>query len=831
MTVDSATPQPTHADARSLTDLAVLLLRDEENQHALDVVEKAIVCDPHYARAYAIRAECANALGLSSDAVKKDLELALSLSPECGEVYSFRGDLALFAGRHEDAVKECERALACDSNLTSAYEIIAQTHFQTKQYDLAYEYAQKALALDGYSSRALWVLAHGVAFVGRPEETAGYMLQLRAARAIKRSTQVTQASRHTNAGRLENSLPEAGAGDDNNAVAHGSATEVPRNTTEQLPSILLDAFLAPQQPIQAERLSAVRDNDGAVAQSSEYLKVRCTNCKVSVTGTPVSAERGPTIECPVCANRIPAWPRPEDAGLIGQRMQRIMTPQPLEPNELSTLLGKLATYCWEMPHVADIRFPSQAVVRSHSLVPIYRVTQLTYDEVRTAKHCKRQLQDCEQPLLIKTGITQPDPWKVTLAEFPYGIDCTNSPSFTELVPVPDTEEHRKCHSCNAAGVVSCPSCEGYGKKPCSRCDGRRHHNCGTCGGSGQERVPNRVQELVTCSVCGGRGMKGAFAERMAKEMGRTLTCEGCWGRGLRMQSVDRSYRVPCGTCSQTGQVQCRKCDVEGKVQCEQCAGKGNIKCDECDGKQFLYWWWAVERSIEQLKDVLEPWWDNTQSTEVPDKRIAAAGFLNDAGQAVVVWKEGSPSPTVLHEAASNAVPKELVRQRLGHLIESVPNPRSSGKPTGYELIVETLCCASAFYSWGTDEEFCVWACGGASSLGANASPLTRGFEQLLMKVRENWGADGSSLTEAEKQQCIRTARFGLDIAKNDAWLKETAAFSGLPPNLKSLADTEAWVIFGQATLKRSVGTVKDVASSIGNWLGGLWGGGKKGGTQ
>lgn len=587
----------------------------------------------------------------------------------------------------------------------------------------------------------------------------------------------------------------------------------------------------PQQGTPAEQSPAASGGDSGLIQSSEALKYRCTNCNVTVTGDPIVSERGSTIECPVCANQIPAWPRPEEPGLIGQRTPHILTPQPLEPQELSKLLDKLATYSWDTPHVADVRFPSQVTVTRHSLVPIFRITHLIYVEERTAIYSKRQLQYSEQPVSTNAVITKPDPWEVPLAEYPYGrVRPPNSTSFTEVVPVPETGEYKKCGSCHAVGVVSCPGCGGSGKKKCARCEGRRLHKCRSCGGTGQERIPNTVQELATCSRCGGSGMKGAFAARMAKEMDRTLVCEACYGRGQRMQSVDRSYRVPCGGCSQTGQVRCQNCDSDGKVRCEQCDSKGKVKCKECDGNKFLYWWWAVERKIEQLKEELDPWWDKTHAKEVPDEATAVAGLLNDAGQARVVWKEGSPSASVLHRTASKALPKELVHQRLGHLKERSLSLDVPGKPTGHELVVETLCCASAFYLWQNAEEFCVWSCGGLNSVGTNANPLNRAVEQRLVQVREKWGEDGSSLSEADKQECVRAARISSDIAKKDTWLKETAAFSGLPPNLKSLADTEAWVIFGDATLKRSVGAVKEVASSIGKWLGGLWRGEKKGGS-
>ena len=80
----------------------------------------------------------------------------------------------------------------------------------------------------------------------------------------------------------------------------------------------------------------------------------------------------------------------------------------------------------------------------------------------------------------------------------------------------------------------CPNCHGTGAKPGSKVD-----NCPNCNGTGQERVVTntpfgRIQNVRTCSRCGGAGKI------------ITEPCSKCHGRGKVRVSKRRTVRVPAG---------------------------------------------------------------------------------------------------------------------------------------------------------------------------------------------------------------------------------------------------------------------------------------------
>lgn len=104
--------------------------------------------------------------------------------------------------------------------------------------------------------------------------------------------------------------------------------------------------------------------------------------------------------------------------------------------------------------------------------------------------------------------------------------------------------------------------------------------CGSCY-SDVDR-PCAIYKLVDCSectdltieccICEGRG-----TDQEIVEDGSYPDCEACGGSGFRAvchachgeSYTDRNgneRRVPCKTCSQTGQVRCETCDGTGVIQ-------------------------------------------------------------------------------------------------------------------------------------------------------------------------------------------------------------------------------------------------------------------------
>ena len=81
---------------------------------------------------------------------------------------------------------------------------------------------------------------------------------------------------------------------------------------------------------------------------------------------------------------------------------------------------------------------------------------------------------------------------------------------------------------------NCPTCNGTGAKP-----GTNPQTCTNCNGTGQERVVTqtafgRMQQVRTCSRCGGRG-------KVISD-----PCPKCNGRGKVRNSVRRTVDIPAG---------------------------------------------------------------------------------------------------------------------------------------------------------------------------------------------------------------------------------------------------------------------------------------------
>jgi serine/threonine protein kinase/tetratricopeptide (TPR) repeat protein len=144
---------------------------------ARQMFARAIVIDPHYARAYAGVADCCSFLYMYWDSVDDNLNeaeaasrKALELDPELAEAHAAGGLAFALKKDFAQAQKEFEAAIRLDPKLYEAYYFYARTSFQSGDLTKAaalYEQASK-LNPDDYQAVSLLVpVYHGL---GRPAE-------------------------------------------------------------------------------------------------------------------------------------------------------------------------------------------------------------------------------------------------------------------------------------------------------------------------------------------------------------------------------------------------------------------------------------------------------------------------------------------------------------------------------------------------------------------------------------------------------------------------------------------------------------------------------------
>jgi non-specific serine/threonine protein kinase len=155
---------------------------------ARQMFARAIVIDPHYARAYAGVADCCSFLYMYWDSVEDNLNeaeaasrKALELDPELAEAHAAGGLAFALKKDFAEAQKEFEAAIRLDPKLYEAYYFYARTSFQRGDLAKAAELYEQAARLnpDDYQAVSLLVpVYHGL---GRPleaESTERRALQL-----------------------------------------------------------------------------------------------------------------------------------------------------------------------------------------------------------------------------------------------------------------------------------------------------------------------------------------------------------------------------------------------------------------------------------------------------------------------------------------------------------------------------------------------------------------------------------------------------------------------------------------------------------------------------
>jgi len=146
---------------------------------ARQMFARAIVIDPHYARAYAGVADCCSFLYMYWDSVEDNLNeaeaasrKALELDPELAEAHAAGGLAFALKKDFAQAQREFEAAIRLDPKLYEAYYFYARTSFQSGDLAKAAALYEQAARLnpDDYQAVSLLVpVYHGL---GRPAEAA-----------------------------------------------------------------------------------------------------------------------------------------------------------------------------------------------------------------------------------------------------------------------------------------------------------------------------------------------------------------------------------------------------------------------------------------------------------------------------------------------------------------------------------------------------------------------------------------------------------------------------------------------------------------------------------
>ena len=146
---------------------------------ARQMFARAIVIDPHYARAYAGVADCCSFLYMYWDSSEDNLNeaeaasrKALELDPELAEAHAASGLAFALKKDFNHAQQEFEAAIRLDPKLYEAFYFYARTSFQRGDFVKAAELYEQAARLnpDDYQAVSLLVTVyHGL---GRPVEAA-----------------------------------------------------------------------------------------------------------------------------------------------------------------------------------------------------------------------------------------------------------------------------------------------------------------------------------------------------------------------------------------------------------------------------------------------------------------------------------------------------------------------------------------------------------------------------------------------------------------------------------------------------------------------------------
>ncbi|MEJ2596135.1 MAG: tetratricopeptide repeat protein [bacterium] len=87
----------------------------------------------------------------------REINSALSLNKEDPEVYSMLADIYFVIGKSDDAIGALNKALELAPDRVSYVVKLARTHMMLRNYDLAYRYIERALAMDFQNAEAYYL--------------------------------------------------------------------------------------------------------------------------------------------------------------------------------------------------------------------------------------------------------------------------------------------------------------------------------------------------------------------------------------------------------------------------------------------------------------------------------------------------------------------------------------------------------------------------------------------------------------------------------------------------------------------------------------------------
>ena len=147
--------------------------------YARQMFARAIVIDPHYARAYAGVADCCSFLYMYWDSVEDNLNeaeaasrKALELDPELAEAHAACGLAFALKRSFDQAQQEFEAAIRLDPKLYEAYYFYARTSFQRGELQKAAELYEHAASLNPDDYQAVSLLVAVYIGLGRTAEAA-----------------------------------------------------------------------------------------------------------------------------------------------------------------------------------------------------------------------------------------------------------------------------------------------------------------------------------------------------------------------------------------------------------------------------------------------------------------------------------------------------------------------------------------------------------------------------------------------------------------------------------------------------------------------------------
>jgi TolB-like protein/DNA-binding winged helix-turn-helix (wHTH) protein/Flp pilus assembly protein TadD len=154
----------------------------DDNQAAIDLLERAVALDPRFAAAYAALSNAYRIRGSvlgrdqeeSEEKASAAVEKALTLDPRLADGYVARGYLLWSLSNHyphERAAQDYRYALSLNPNLAEAHHQLANVYNHVGMLDQGLKEAQEAVALDPLNTGARFRIGVNLLYQGRYEES------------------------------------------------------------------------------------------------------------------------------------------------------------------------------------------------------------------------------------------------------------------------------------------------------------------------------------------------------------------------------------------------------------------------------------------------------------------------------------------------------------------------------------------------------------------------------------------------------------------------------------------------------------------------------------